>query len=139
MKIETNKLTGVALDCAVALAEGGTGLHFDTVASWWITIAGREVTFSMGWSDSQRFRPSHEWAHGGPIVERESICVMPPTVRRIGKERHAFPVNYWRAMVTTDENEFAIHGRGTTPLSAAMRCYVASKLGEEIEIPDGMA
>lgn len=26
--------------------------------------------------------------------------------------------------------------RGPTPLIAAMRCYVASKLGEEVEIPD---
>lgn len=25
---------------------------------------------------------------------------------------------------------------GPTPLIAAMRCYVASKLGEEVEIPD---
>ena len=25
--------------------------------------------------------------------------------------------------------------RGPTPLIAAMRCYVASKLGDEIEIP----
>jgi hypothetical protein len=26
--------------------------------------------------------------------------------------------------------------RGDTPLIAAMRCYVASKLGEEIDIPE---
>ncbi len=25
---------------------------------------------------------------------------------------------------------------GSTPLIAAMRCYVASKLGEEVEVPD---
>ena len=136
MKIKTSELSGIALDYAVALCEGGTGLNFDTVASWWITIAGREVTFSKGWSDSQRFRPSHEWAHGGPIIERQSICVLPPTVRRIGKERHAFAIDCWRAMVSAGEDELAIHGRGSTPLLAALRCYVASKLGDEIEIPE---
>jgi hypothetical protein len=26
-------------------------------------------------------------------------------------------------------------GTGSTPLIAAMRCYVASKLGDEVEIP----
>jgi hypothetical protein len=29
----------------------------------------------------------------------------------------------------------AIKGYGHTPLIAAMRCYVASKLGDEVEIP----
>jgi len=27
---------------------------------------------------------------------------------------------------------------GFTPLIAAMRCYVASKLGDEVEIPEGL-
>jgi hypothetical protein len=31
------------------------------------------------------------------------------------------------------ENEFACFG--DTPLIAAMRCYVASKLGDEVEVP----
>ena len=28
---------------------------------------------------------------------------------------------------------------GPTPLIAAMRCYVISKLGEEVEVPDELA
>jgi hypothetical protein len=28
---------------------------------------------------------------------------------------------------------------GPTPLVAAMRCYVASKLGDEVEVPDELA
>jgi len=27
------------------------------------------------------------------------------------------------------------HGYGPTPLIAAMRCYVASKMGDEIDVP----
>jgi hypothetical protein len=30
------------------------------------------------------------------------------------------------------------YGYGPTPLIAAMRCYVASKLGDDIEIPEGL-
>jgi hypothetical protein len=30
------------------------------------------------------------------------------------------------------------NGYGITPLIAAMRCYVASKLGDEVEIPAGL-
>ena len=29
-----------------------------------------------------------------------------------------------------------VYGWGTTPLIAAMRCYVASKLGDNIELPE---
>lgn len=138
MKIKTSELTKDALNCAVALAEGGTGLHFDTVSSWWITIGGREVTFSKGWSNSQRFRPSDEWDHAGPIIRRERISIMAPIVRRIGKEKHALPVDYWRAMICTDENEPATHGKGATELVAAMICFVRSKLGDEVDIPEGL-
>ena len=52
---------------------------------------------------------STNWGHGGPIIEREGIEICP-----IGN------------------GEFY----GDTPLIAAMRCYVASKLGDEVEIPE---
>ena len=42
-------------------------------------------------------------------------------------------------MIQQDEYELAIHGRGPTPLIAAMRCYVASKLGDEVEVPDELS
>ena len=79
---------------------------------------------------------SSDWEAGGPIIERECIAVLPPMTRRIGAERHAFPVDYWRAMLQRDENESATHGRGPTPLIAAMRCYVASRLGDTAEVPE---
>jgi hypothetical protein len=39
-------------------------------------------------------------------------------------------------MVADDENWDANVQYGPTPLIAAMRCYVASKLGDEVEVPD---
>jgi hypothetical protein len=64
---------------------------------------------------------STDWAYGGPIIEREGIGL-------------GFGVginsDQWEAGYTTPEET------GPTPLIAAMRCYVASKLGHEIEIPE---
>jgi hypothetical protein len=40
--------------------------------------------------------------------------------------------DFWAAEVEAGEYEHD----GQTPLIAAMRCYVASKLGDEIEIPE---
>ena len=61
---------------------------------------------------------STDWAKGGPIIERERV--------------HVYPIdaNTWEAD-TLDYTQF-----GPTPLIAAMRCYVSSKLGDEIEIPE---
>ena len=62
---------------------------------------------------------STSWTLAGPIIEREKIDI-----------RYVEPVNEWHA--DTDSQCES----GPTPLIAAMLCYVASKLGDEIEIPD---
>jgi hypothetical protein len=62
--------------------------------------------------------PSSNWAQGGPIIEREGLDILFQE-----KDR-------WLA-VGFGMNE----AQGPTPLIAAMRCYVGSKLGNEIEIP----
>lgn len=130
MKVKTSELIGPALDWAVAKCDGvecdenHTPIWFESNG-----LAAPRVSYS----------PSTDWAQGGPIIYRGDISVLPPTVRRIGAERHAFPVDYWRAMVREDENENAIHGKGPTPLIAAMRCYVATKLGDEVDVPEELA
>ena len=65
---------------------------------------------------------SSSWEHGGPIIEREGL-----DIRKI-RTAHAMA---WRS-VTFDDS---IKQYGPTPLIAAMRCYVASKLGDEIDVP----
>ena len=65
------------------------------------------------------WNPSSNWAQGGPIIERE----------RIGIEIHPGCeswISFCRGVIFT----------GSTPLIAAMRCYVSSKLGDEVEIPE---
>ena len=65
---------------------------------------------------------STDWAQGGPIIEREEIS----TVWANGQ---------WESHTVNDQDEYAQIEYGPTPLIAAMRCYVASKLGDEVEIP----
>jgi hypothetical protein len=65
------------------------------------------------------FKPSTDWTQGGAIIECEGITL------RCG-------LHSWDAELP----EFHVLMDGTTPLIAAMRCYVASKLGDEVQIPD---
>jgi hypothetical protein len=60
---------------------------------------------------------SSDWAVGGPIIEREKIATAWHITRWVA----------WRGVVEHP---------GPTPLIAAMRCYVAAKLGDDIEIPE---
>ena len=70
-------------------------------------------------TDNYKFyEPATDWAQGGPIIEREGITLTHQQTQ-------------WVAQ--TDDDVFAY---GPTPLIAAMRCYVVSKLGDNIDIPD---
>ncbi len=67
------------------------------------------------------FTPSTDWVQGGPIIERERLSLL--LIDKTGgwaARTEAYPPAYIQ---------------GPTPLVAAMRCYVASKLGEEVALP----
>jgi len=116
--MKTSELTGSALDWAVAKCEGF------------------RVEFNYQYADEKRFEgwwqcgPGHwqplnkyssNWAQGGPIIESERIAVWATT-------------DGWKAQRSDTSNLTT----APTPLIAAMRCYVASKLGGEVEIPKGL-
>lgn len=61
---------------------------------------------------------STDWAHGGPIIEQQGIAL------------YLYGDYQWNAHVGGRESV------GPTPLIAAMRCFVASHLGDEIEVPE---
>ena len=69
-------------------------------------------------------RYSSDWLVAGPIIERERIAIWWAKWDDIDS---ALPV--WGASRFNEKEYY-----GATPLIAAMRCYVASKLGDEIEI-----
>jgi len=63
---------------------------------------------------------STDWAQAGPIIEREKMRVA------YNPDEHTWEAGW----------DCYVKGWGDTPLVAAMRCYVASKLGDEVDIPE---
>lgn len=104
--MKTSELTGAALDWAVAQAEGKT---------W-------SVWRFVEWHSDGDLNYSTDWAEGGAIIEREEISI------ESGVE--------WTAYCWIDKKDEQAYGNGKTPLEAAMRCYVASTLGDEVEVPE---
>ncbi len=144
MRYKTAELTGALLDAAVALAEGllvteadehpsQPGYYRKTREEWgqhivrWYAKNGGEVETNEegGWQAIGSWgSPSSDWAMGGPIIERERITVLPA--------HDMVSLSDWRA--STDRLLTTQH-EGPTPLIAAMRAFVASKLGDEVELP----
>jgi hypothetical protein len=85
-----------------------------------------------------KYLPSTSWEVGGPIIDREKITL---TYDREWNFDPAYPEDNgdrWLATIhgCTDLDMPLWQAYGPTPLIAAMRCYVASELGEEVEIPE---
>lgn len=74
---------------------------------------------------------STDWAQAGPIIEREGITCGPYF------EKGVRLYDAWQAYAGWDhENLCSLHEQdGKTCLIASMRCYVASKLGDTVEVP----
>jgi hypothetical protein len=106
--MKTSELTGQQLDQAVVECEG----HVEKSTCW----LAMPVLYAV-WNGN--YKPSTNWSQGGPIIEREKISVQPNG-------------DHWIAF----DCGWLIDGTGPTPLIAAMRCYVASKLGDEVDKPD---
>ena len=70
------------------------------------------------------YSPSTNWAQGGPLIEREKIST--------NSDYNGAHTDPWVAETYSGGTQLA----GPTPLIAAMRCYVASKLGETVDIPE---
>ena len=75
------------------------------------------------------YSPSTNWSQGGPIIEREKIQLEWDALFKCWTSR-----DMSNGSVSFCGETFC----GDTPLIAAMRCYVASKLGDEVEIPEGL-
>lgn len=137
--MKTADLAGAALDWAVAKCEGPSTRRVQPAhaLSGLLTYSADVPTYST------------DWAQGGPIIERERITVVCAVgdyssklrgyktywVAEIGQQCagtiYGSQGDHWGKCFQINEDCVT----GPTPLVAAMRCYVASKLGDEIEIP----
>ena len=111
VSVPVSELTGPALDWAVAKCEGWE--EMDRVLNVLRRVNLRGVA-----EYEQPRKYSTDWSQGGPIIERERIST-------------DWDHNCWNASV----GDYGGYCSGTTPLIAAMRCYVASKLGSAVDIP----
>ena len=108
--MKTSELTGAELDRVIAEYQGFT--DYDPATD--TMLAPRK---EYGRVNMDEYSHSTDWSLAGEIIEREGISLF----------RHEAPpaLNcgeyYWKANNT----------HGPTPLIAAMRCYVASKQGEQ--------
>ena len=120
--MKTSELTGAALDYAVAKCEGET-LSQASLA-FQIKEHGCLQRPHLG-----SWKPSTSWAQGGVILEREKIT--------IGYERYgAQGGETWDAVKKALDDTALWLEYGPTPLIAAMRCHVASRLGDEVDVPE---
>ena len=107
MKIKVSEATTDQLDWMVAKCEGMTDYEWPLV-----------------WQNFRsECRYTTDWAQGGPIIERERISVI--------SDYHEIKEG-WLA----ENYEGTGKSFGSTTLIAAMRCYVTSRLGAEVEIPE---
>jgi hypothetical protein len=67
-----------------------------------------------------------DWALAGAIIEREKMGL------HYGDGTWGVDAGRWEA---NHPNCLYVEG-GATPLEAAMRCYVASCLGNEVQLPE---
>jgi hypothetical protein len=134
--MKTFTLTGIALDWAVAKAEG-----LLEPKEFFGKMVAPVVLDMEYWSNGEpmvrlnpcpdvyyraEYDPSTDWKHGGPIIE----CEVPMLMRTNGGD--------WIAQGSYDtaNDKEAQRYYGPTPLVAAMRCYVASKLGDDVDVPE---
>ena len=127
MKIKVSETTRLQLDWLVAKCEGKNGiLHDDGIVRCIVVAAASGVYKGT-------FKPTINPAQGQPILEREHIHTGPHTYGPT-----AVILNSWHAVIgfDPDNGEHLYEADGATMLIAGLRCYVASKLGDEVEVPE---
>ena len=144
--MKTSELTGAALDWAVAKCEGWTLVHGRAGDEAKLRF---ERTDSTGIFRKERWELAYStaWAQGGPIIEREEIAARKSKGKwyamlsaDLGDGERAQWCQYtFRDVPRTASCSRRCRFDAPTALIAAMRCYVASKLGEEVEVLDELA
>jgi len=115
--VKTCELIGPALDWAVAKIED-VHIKFE--------FYGDEIDILLpGTEDSETgvaefWAPSNDWSQGGPLIEKYEVDIV--------------SMGQWEAMI--DDHVYPWITYGSTPLIAACRAIVASKLGDTVQIPD---
>lgn len=120
MKVRVSGATNVQLDYLAAKC-GGFAVEFvDGV------IYFKDCSKSRAYCN---YNPSSNWSWGGLIIEREKINTE-------WLDDHWAAKRSCTVLHPTRNSRGYFRRTGSTQLIAAMRCYVASVLGEEVEVPN---
>jgi hypothetical protein len=111
--MKTSELQGAALDWAVHTAQGLSEEEFVEV----------DNLYGPQWRGPEY---STSWQEGGPLIEREGVTTAP-------RKEHGKRVAW---VATLIEPPAVCECEGKTQLIAAMRCYVQSRLGDEVDVPE---
>lgn len=120
MKVKTADLIGSALDWAAAECLGATRIQL------YEYNGRRMIRVSLPEGIHAPWEPSRYWGQGGPIIEREWL----DTTSWPNESNENLR---WECMQYDSIN---CRTFGPTPLIAAMRCFVASRFGDEVDIPE---
>lgn len=123
-KISVSEATGPVLDWLVAKA---LGLSYRNDEKYGPMCFRPQTHPGVVHWDSKPLPYSTDWSQGGPIIDREKI-----ELKYMAYDKPP----YWGAL-KVDTAAYKRQGQiGPTPLVAAMRCFVVSKLGDEVEVPE---
>jgi len=131
MKVKVSELEGRALNYAAAVClwgksrPAGNWHCFDTGSPDEPQVIVREKPKAI---QDDEFNPSGNWAHGGPLIPKYEVYLMPDTDGYIAKIHAVFE----------DHPDIEVIMHGSTPLQAACLCIVKyiNRCKDEIEIPD---
>ena len=118
VEANASELIGPALDWAAGKAAGRSVWLADGVTVDGLPMVCEDYARDMHWS------PSTDWDQGGPLIREHQIGLLSPKQSPCG-EWHA-------SLIHPDFTDFT---HATEPLIAAMRCIVASKLGDTVQVP----
>ena len=124
MKIKTAEASELVIDFLVAKCEIPNDVR-DNRPRFWLhpnnpkLVCRETYNHETNPKGYELCRYSTDWAQGGPIIERELISVSSQTNGHSWAAKGAHNYSY-----------------GPTPLIAAMRCFVASKLGDKVDVPE---
>jgi hypothetical protein len=134
--MKTSELADAALDWAVAECQGYFSTNGQSL-EYWRSPAGVEHFLYMRNAEGHGVHWTHsstDWSEAGPIIEREKISVwfVEEYADEVGKVM--CKAEWYAEYRLADRPHYS--ATGPTPLIAAMRCYVASRLGDEVELPE---
>ena len=132
MKIRTQDLIGPALDWAVAKCQNiKVSVRFCKKENepykyvWFQTQEYSPFTDDLVWVI---YSPSKTWSQAGPIIDREKIT--------LDYDFDGQGLSLWTARKYAFDGTLLWAESGDSPLIAAMRCFVACRLGDEVDIPE---